>query len=129
MTFYPFSQSSSRILLRKSFGTFLLQSKGSEDDNTKAERKNHSMSTCGEGKPCHTDHFEYTSHCFSDWNSLGNPCCEEADAYKKCLEENNHQKLKCQEFVDEYKRCQQFWVKWRVQRKIQRLPPTHGTFR
>ena len=61
---------------------------------------------------------------YQKWtNSKTNPCLEQSKASMKCLDRNNYNKDKCQEYFDAYKECKKAWNEWRAERRRKGLPP------
>ncbi|XP_051879353.1 coiled-coil-helix-coiled-coil-helix domain-containing protein 7 [Pristis pectinata] len=56
-----------------------------------------------------------------------NPCIEETDASKKCLEANNYNKDMCSYYFLRYKMCRKFWNNIMVQRRRNGVRPEMPT--
>ncbi|XP_069777567.1 coiled-coil-helix-coiled-coil-helix domain-containing protein 7 [Narcine bancroftii] len=56
-----------------------------------------------------------------------NPCIEETDASKKCLEANNYTKDRCSSYFLRYKMCRKFWNGIMVQRRLNGVKPEMPT--
>ncbi|XP_059837197.1 coiled-coil-helix-coiled-coil-helix domain-containing protein 7 [Hypanus sabinus] len=56
-----------------------------------------------------------------------NPCIEEGDASKKCLEANNYNKNMCSYYFLRYKMCRKFWNDVTVQRRRSGVKPEMPT--
>ncbi|KAG2458485.1 coiled-coil-helix-coiled-coil-helix domain-containing protein 7 isoform X2 [Erpetoichthys calabaricus] len=52
-----------------------------------------------------------------------NPCLEESDASRKCLDMNNYSKDKCTLYFLHYKNCRAFWNNIAAQRRRDGVKP------
>ncbi|KAJ9582704.1 hypothetical protein L9F63_022945 [Diploptera punctata] len=60
-------------------------------------------------------------------NEINNPCVKEHDMVFKCLDKNNYDYEKCNDYFENYKGCKNFWGRLRSERRakgiIPNLPP------
>ncbi|XP_048866914.1 coiled-coil-helix-coiled-coil-helix domain-containing protein 7 [Brienomyrus brachyistius] len=52
-----------------------------------------------------------------------NPCIEESDGSRKCLDANNYNKDKCTAYFIRYKNCRKFWHGVMLQRRKEGVKP------
>ncbi|KAM9386521.1 coiled-coil-helix-coiled-coil-helix domain-containing protein 7 isoform 1-T5 [Phaethornis superciliosus] len=52
-----------------------------------------------------------------------NPCVEETDASRKCMDDNNYNKNMCTDYFLKYKSCRKFWHAVMMQRKRNGIKP------
>ncbi|XP_066575994.1 coiled-coil-helix-coiled-coil-helix domain-containing protein 7 [Amia ocellicauda] len=52
-----------------------------------------------------------------------NPCLEETDGSRKCLDANNYDKAMCSSYFQRYKNCRSFWHKIMIQRRRDGIKP------
>ncbi|KAG7488478.1 coiled-coil-helix-coiled-coil-helix domain-containing protein 7 [Megalops cyprinoides] len=56
-----------------------------------------------------------------------NPCIEESDGSRKCLDANNYNKDMCSAYFIRYKNCRKFWHDIMVQRRRDGIKPDMPT--
>ncbi|PSN39410.1 hypothetical protein C0J52_18650 [Blattella germanica] len=60
-------------------------------------------------------------------NEVNNPCVKEHDMVFKCLDKNNYNYEKCNDYFENYKGCKNFWGRVRADRRkngiVPNLPP------
>ncbi|XP_020376173.1 coiled-coil-helix-coiled-coil-helix domain-containing protein 7 [Rhincodon typus] len=56
-----------------------------------------------------------------------NPCLEETDASRKCLEANSYNKDMCTDYFLRYKTCRKFWNNIMIQRRRNGISPDMPT--
>ncbi|XP_062235371.1 coiled-coil-helix-coiled-coil-helix domain-containing protein 7 [Platichthys flesus] len=52
-----------------------------------------------------------------------NPCIEQSDASRKCLDVNNYDKSKCSAYFKTYKDCRKYWHNVMVDRRRNGVKP------
>ncbi|XP_023673961.1 coiled-coil-helix-coiled-coil-helix domain-containing protein 7 [Paramormyrops kingsleyae] len=58
-----------------------------------------------------------------------NPCIEESDDSRKCLDANNYNKDKCTAYFIKYKNCRKFWHGIMLQRRKEGVRPDIPTLK
>ncbi|XP_054622016.1 coiled-coil-helix-coiled-coil-helix domain-containing protein 7 [Dunckerocampus dactyliophorus] len=56
-----------------------------------------------------------------------NPCIEESDASRKCLEVSNYDKNMCTAYFQRYKNCRKYWHNIMLQRRREGVRPDMPT--
>ncbi|KPP73054.1 coiled-coil-helix-coiled-coil-helix domain-containing protein 7-like [Scleropages formosus] len=61
-------------------------------------------------------------------NQDSNPCIEESDGSRRCLDANNYNRDMCSTYFMRYKNCRKFWHNIMVQRRRDGVKPDMPTY-